>query len=206
MHLRKNSLSILTSDVTDTITYCKIGSQFLLSVGRTNFGGGVCAFVGVLMTGHTIFPVSPRNSPVAIAHLLRKAGATHLLIGREPVFQALVTLLTSEIRFQATHELQADASLQSHSDEHPSNDPLSTSVNVSHMPVFEDLFSENCISTLSTFTSDSSSTEDQDARRFPIPPLDLHQPAFILHSSGMWLFRPVATSLDFCFPPVCGAT
>lgn len=50
----------------------------------------VCTFVGVLMTGHTIFPVSPRNSPVAIAHLLRKTGVTHLLIGREPAFQTLV--------------------------------------------------------------------------------------------------------------------
>ncbi|KAI9459305.1 acetyl-CoA synthetase-like protein [Russula earlei] len=45
--------------------------------------------VGILRAGLTVFPVSPRNSPEAIAHLLKKTGASHLLVGGEPKLQKL---------------------------------------------------------------------------------------------------------------------
>ncbi|EIN14664.1 acetyl-CoA synthetase-like protein [Punctularia strigosozonata HHB-11173 SS5] len=72
----------------------------------------VCTFVGVLMTGHAIFPVSPRNSPVAIAHLLRKTGVTHLLIGREPAFQSLDLFPTERIS-EASSDTTSDSGYSS---------------------------------------------------------------------------------------------
>ena len=38
-----------------------------------------------------MFPISPRNSPEAVAHLLKKTGPSHLLVGSEPKFQKLAT-------------------------------------------------------------------------------------------------------------------
>ncbi|KAH8114663.1 acetyl-CoA synthetase-like protein [Phellopilus nigrolimitatus] len=46
--------------------------------------------VGILRAGYTVFPISPRNSPAAVAHLLRKANVTHILIGSENAIQSLV--------------------------------------------------------------------------------------------------------------------
>jgi len=45
--------------------------------------------LGVLRAGFTVFPISPRNSPEAVAHLLKKTGPSHLLVGAEPKFQKL---------------------------------------------------------------------------------------------------------------------
>ncbi|CAL1699337.1 unnamed protein product [Somion occarium] len=44
---------------------------------------------GIMRAGHAVFPISPRNSPPAIAHLLSKTGAQHLLVGPEPALQSL---------------------------------------------------------------------------------------------------------------------
>ncbi|KLO14348.1 acetyl-CoA synthetase-like protein [Schizopora paradoxa] len=70
--------------------------------------------MGIVRAGHTAFPISTRNSPAAIAHLLKKTGTSHLLVGREPVFQSLAT---------KTLEL-----LQS------------TKPRLSQMPAFEDIY------------------------------------------------------------------
>lgn len=45
--------------------------------------------VGALRTGWTLFPISPRNSPQAVAHLLQKTGVTHLFISAEASVQQL---------------------------------------------------------------------------------------------------------------------
>ncbi|KAI9464124.1 acetyl-CoA synthetase-like protein [Lactarius psammicola] len=45
--------------------------------------------VGILRAGFAVFPISPRNSPEAIAHLLKKTAARHLLVGGEPMLQKL---------------------------------------------------------------------------------------------------------------------
>jgi len=47
--------------------------------------------LGILRAGLAVFPVSPRNSPEAVAHLLKKTGPSHLLVGGEPMFQKLAT-------------------------------------------------------------------------------------------------------------------
>ena len=45
--------------------------------------------IGIVRAGHTAFPISPRNSPAAIAHLLKTADVKILIVGREKNFQAL---------------------------------------------------------------------------------------------------------------------
>ncbi|EKM51191.1 uncharacterized protein PHACADRAFT_263199 [Phanerochaete carnosa HHB-10118-sp] len=45
--------------------------------------------IGVQRAGFVAFPVSPRNSPAAVAHLLTKTGSEYLLVGPEPALQEL---------------------------------------------------------------------------------------------------------------------
>ena len=44
---------------------------------------------GVQRAGFVAFPISPRNSPAAVAHLLTKTGAPYLVVGPEPALQEL---------------------------------------------------------------------------------------------------------------------
>lgn len=46
--------------------------------------------VGIMRAGFAVFPISPRNSPAAVAHLLRKTSPAHLLVGPEPSLKELV--------------------------------------------------------------------------------------------------------------------
>ncbi|KAJ7468444.1 male sterility protein-domain-containing protein [Mycena latifolia] len=45
---------------------------------------------GILRAGYQAFPVSPRNSDVAIAHLLRSTNCTHLFVSADAAMQNLV--------------------------------------------------------------------------------------------------------------------
>jgi len=73
--------------------------------------------LGILRAGLAVFPVSPRNSPEAVAHLLKNTGANHLLVGREPMLQKLATASLELLR----------------ADGHPG-------IPLSNMPNFEDLY------------------------------------------------------------------
>ncbi|OCB92288.1 acetyl-CoA synthetase-like protein [Sanghuangporus baumii] len=58
---------------------------------------------GIFRSGYIVFPISPRNSPAAVAHLLQKGTVvSHILIGAEPASQSLVSnalqLLDVDIR------------------------------------------------------------------------------------------------------------
>lgn len=44
---------------------------------------------GICRSGMTAFPISPRNSPAAIAHLLAKTEASHIFVGPESALQNL---------------------------------------------------------------------------------------------------------------------
>jgi len=76
--------------------------------------------VGILRAGFAVFPISPRNSPEAIAHLLKKTGSNYLLVGGEPMLQKLATT--------ALELLRADG--------HPE-------IPYSHMPHFGDLYPDD---------------------------------------------------------------
>jgi acyl-CoA synthetase (AMP-forming)/AMP-acid ligase II len=76
--------------------------------------------LGILRAGFTVFPVSPRNSPEAVAHLLKKTGANHLLVGGEPMLH--------ELAMASLELLRADG--------HPG-------IPLSNMPNFEDLYPQD---------------------------------------------------------------
>ncbi|TFY80855.1 hypothetical protein EWM64_g3157 [Hericium alpestre] len=78
--------------------------------------------VGILRAGFTVFPISPRNSPEAIAHLLKKTNARHLLVGGEPILQKLSA---------ATLQLLAK------------DEEAKLDLTVSPMPVFEQVYPPN---------------------------------------------------------------
>ncbi|KAJ7618639.1 hypothetical protein FB45DRAFT_1097256 [Roridomyces roridus] len=70
VHMADTVISVLVSS--DTIPYFIL----LASCFRANY---------------VVFPISPRNSPDAIAHLIEKVGVKHLLIGHEPAMSKLAT-------------------------------------------------------------------------------------------------------------------
>ncbi|EIN09204.1 acetyl-CoA synthetase-like protein [Punctularia strigosozonata HHB-11173 SS5] len=51
--------------------------------------------LGIMRAGCTVFPISPRNSAPALAHLLSSARVDHVLLGSESVFSQLATAATS---------------------------------------------------------------------------------------------------------------
>ncbi|KAJ7233038.1 hypothetical protein C8J57DRAFT_1090832 [Mycena rebaudengoi] len=76
-------------------------------------------FVSCLRANYLVFPISPRNSPSAVAYLIDKVGVNYLLIGHEPTMQ----------------DISANA-IQILKDQYPG-----TAVpDVSYVPLFEDLF------------------------------------------------------------------
>lgn len=46
---------------------------------------------GIMRAGYRAFPVSPRNSPAAVAHLLNKTEVAHIFVGPEPALQTLAS-------------------------------------------------------------------------------------------------------------------
>jgi acyl-CoA synthetase (AMP-forming)/AMP-acid ligase II len=72
-----------------------------------------------LRANYVVFPISPRNSPSAVAYLVAKAGVKHVLIGHEP---AMLELMTAALNILGK--------------EYPLTDPP----DVSYAPLFEDLF------------------------------------------------------------------
>ena len=73
--------------------------------------------VGIMRAGFAVFPISPRNSPEAIAHLLKKSGARHLMVGGEPMLHKLAATSLELLRVVGHPEIP-----------------------VSNMPQFEDLY------------------------------------------------------------------
>ncbi|TFK37074.1 hypothetical protein BDQ12DRAFT_221196 [Crucibulum laeve] len=69
-HNRSTVIAILAN--TDTFTY------FVL-------------IVGILRAGFQAFPISPRNSPAGIAHLLHATHATHIIMSHDPGIQRLAS-------------------------------------------------------------------------------------------------------------------
>ncbi|KAI0249337.1 acetyl-CoA synthetase-like protein [Lactifluus subvellereus] len=61
--------------------------------------------VGILRAGFAVFPISPRNSPEAVAHLLKKTGARHLLVGGEPMLQKLAAASLELLRADGHPEI-----------------------------------------------------------------------------------------------------
>jgi acyl-CoA synthetase (AMP-forming)/AMP-acid ligase II len=101
--------------------------------------------MGIVRAGFTVFPISPRNNPPAIAHLIKNTGAVKLFVSADHVSQAVAS---AAIELLQTNE-------QSHV------------VTISKTPVFEDLFPHE--STESPFKYFSAHNFDMEA-----PALILH--------------------------------
>ncbi|KAF9556258.1 acetyl-CoA synthetase-like protein [Agrocybe pediades] len=79
--------------------------------------------MSIMRAGYTAFPISPRNSPMAVAHLINKVGVKHIFLGRE---QAM-----ADLKDKAFEQLQPGQEV-------PSFGPI---------PVFEDFYrpsSDHC--------------------------------------------------------------
>ncbi|KAF8213914.1 hypothetical protein K438DRAFT_2148714 [Mycena galopus ATCC 62051] len=75
-------------------------------------------FMSCLRANYVAFPISPRNSPSAVAHLIDKGAVDHLIIGHDPALLALATDATQVLK-----------------------DKYTTAVpDISYVPLFEDLF------------------------------------------------------------------
>lgn len=100
-----STLDVIKDDIlllkTDTITYFTM----MMSVMRANF---------------IVFPISPRNSAQAVAHLITKVGVDHILVGRDPSMHDLVSDALEVVKLSSPLTLQAPS--------------------VSAIPLFEDLF------------------------------------------------------------------
>lgn len=70
----------------------------LLSDGDLDTFTYLTVNLSILRTGATLFPISPRNSAPAIAHLLRTTGVTAILVGSEPSSNRLASAAFDIIR------------------------------------------------------------------------------------------------------------
>ncbi|KAH9841045.1 uncharacterized protein C8Q71DRAFT_742955, partial [Rhodofomes roseus] len=61
--------------------------------------------MSIMRANHVAFPISPRNSPLAVARLINKAGVSHVLVGREQAMQDLVNeaLAILTTRYRRSH-------------------------------------------------------------------------------------------------------
>ncbi|PBK97000.1 acetyl-CoA synthetase-like protein [Armillaria gallica] len=75
--------------------------------------------MSLLRANYVFFPISPRNSPVAVAHLLHKVGVQHVLVGRDASMQDLANEALGILKSQY---------------------PSDTSPEQSPIPAFEDYF------------------------------------------------------------------
>ncbi|THU84226.1 acetyl-CoA synthetase-like protein [Dendrothele bispora CBS 962.96] len=80
--------------------------------------------LSVMRANFVLFPISPRNSPQAVAHLIQKVGVTHMLVGLD---QSMQELMARAVEFLKTEYGYRD-------DQIPAT---------SMMPLFEDLYLEN---------------------------------------------------------------
>ena len=46
--------------------------------------------IGIMRAGYTVFPISARNSPAAVAHLLKETNVTHLFVGQNGNLQSII--------------------------------------------------------------------------------------------------------------------
>ena len=58
--------------------------------------------MGIMRAGYVPFPISTRNSPAAVAHLLEKTDAKHLIVGLDPAMQSLATESLEMLKSQSS--------------------------------------------------------------------------------------------------------
>lgn len=61
---------------------------------------------GIIRAGYAPFPLSPRNSPAAIAHLLSKTECTHMFVSEDPSMQGLSAGSLKVLAGQGGHHVE----------------------------------------------------------------------------------------------------
>ncbi|PBK89816.1 acetyl-CoA synthetase-like protein [Armillaria gallica] len=59
--------------------------------------------MSILKTGYVVFPISPRNSAEAVAHLLRKVSVRYVLVSKDPAMQAIMKGALDVLQLSADH-------------------------------------------------------------------------------------------------------
>ena len=62
--------------------------------------------IGTLKAGFTLFLISPRNAPVAVADMLQRTGATHILVSLDASMQGLAKEAIAILKESGTHVAQ----------------------------------------------------------------------------------------------------
>ncbi|KAH8114785.1 acetyl-CoA synthetase-like protein [Phellopilus nigrolimitatus] len=125
-----------------------------------------CFLVGLLRAGIQPFPISIRNSPVGVAHMLLQTPAAHLFVSADEAMQGVAKNALAEIELAESKEKKGESERRR--------------VQVLNMPIFNDLFP----------------ADGSNAKFELLPPTerpDLDSPALILHSSGSTAFPKLRT-------------
>jgi acyl-CoA synthetase (AMP-forming)/AMP-acid ligase II len=87
--------------------YAATGVSMLLLVGRhcpvtfiSDTVSYLCTWLGIARAGYTVFHISPRNSATALAHLLKNAGAVHVLTSSELALKQVVEVAVATLNAQ----------------------------------------------------------------------------------------------------------
>ncbi|THU97218.1 acetyl-CoA synthetase-like protein [Dendrothele bispora CBS 962.96] len=119
----------------------------------------------VMRANFVLFPISPRNSPQAVAHLIQKVGVKHMLVGFD---QGIQELMERSVEFLRTEYGYRD-------DQIPAT---------SMMPLFEDLYLENGI--------EGQEIVEEIRKEIPLKRQQPQDIQFYLHSSGSTAFpKPI---------------
>jgi len=110
--------------------------------------------LGIMRANYILFPISPRNSPNAIAHLIDKLRIKHLILGRDVSMQTLATAALDVLQ-QEYHYPAVDLP------------------NMALLPTFEELF-----------TPISEGELNRIRKEIPLTRVKPDDIQFYLHSSG----------------------
>ena len=76
----RTDLGVFRVGISDSITYATV-------------------ILGIYRTGHVAFPISPRNSPAAVADLLRKTKTAHIMVSQDAHIVAVVRDALAELDY-----------------------------------------------------------------------------------------------------------
>lgn len=72
--------------------------------------------LGVVRAGFPVFPISPRNSAPAVAHLLSETHASHILISNDSLIGQLARDAIAEMRKNGVADIPTICALPGHTD------------------------------------------------------------------------------------------
>lgn len=59
--------------------------------------------MSIMKADYVVFPISPRNSAEAVAHLLKKVSVRYVLVSKDPAMQAIMKGALDVLQLSADH-------------------------------------------------------------------------------------------------------